>query len=167
MPAPIRRSAISRSIIFYSPEGARPLLNQTGVRLQSLWDITRIKLRESFQPLHNIIIHGQVASYLCSFAENSLLPFHPILSHKLQNGQQIMAQNLHCRLSLHHVLRVYKLNVIVIICKGCKPDRSDHKLVFFNLTWVKVVLVAAHGTIRSLIMSSMGCDSFIAKKRTC
>ena len=33
---------------------------------------------------------------------------------------------------LHHILRVYKLNVIVIICKGCKPDQSDHKYVFLQ-----------------------------------
>ena len=47
---------------------------------------------------------------------------------------------------LHHILRVYKLKVIVIICKRCKPDRSDHKYVFFNITWVKVVLLVDHGT---------------------
>ena len=47
---------------------------------------------------------------------------------------------------LHHGLRVDKLNVIVIVYKGYKPDRDDHKDVFFNLTWVKVLLMADGGT---------------------
>ena len=44
----------------------------------------------------------------------------------------IMAQSFTIGEMLHHVLRVYKLNCIVIICKGCKPDRSDHRVVFFQ-----------------------------------
>jgi len=34
---------------------------------------------------------------------------------------------------LHHVLRVYKLNVTFIVYKGCRPDRSDHRIGFLQL----------------------------------
>ena len=35
---------------------------------QNIWDKTSVLLRDSFQPSHNMIIHGQAASFACVFA---------------------------------------------------------------------------------------------------
>jgi len=95
-----------------------------GICRQDIWYKTCVLLRESFQPLHNMIIHGQAASYACSLAKKSLLYFHPILSHRNWNGTAITSPALKANsqsLSMFQITTVgvpqYPLSKVPLVVK--------------------------------------------------
>ena len=158
----------------------------------------------SFQPLHNIIIHGQAASYTCFLAE-SLSYFSNIscltgsangtaltsvdLKIRKHDIQLLNPPRFHyCLFSLTNIIRwpllcrfstspkwnsftwqlmaqilttgeIYNMScgcinstVLSSSAKDTSQIEAITELCFFNLTWVKVVLVADSGTKSSPVV---------------